>query len=50
MSHGCERGCARARREERLDAIGVDHQEKSPMPRLADPEKYTATLVFEIAP
>ena len=28
--------------------VGVDHEEKSPLPRLADQEKYTATLVFQL--
>ena len=28
--------------------VGVDHEEKSPLPRLADKEKYTATLVFRL--
>lgn len=30
------------------EVLGVDHEEKSPTPRLADHEKYTATLVFRL--
>ncbi len=30
------------------EVVGVDHEEKSPTPRLADKEKYTATLVFRL--
>ena len=28
--------------------LGVDHEERSPLQKLADKEKYTATLVFEL--
>ena len=28
--------------------VGVDHEERSPLPQLADKEKYTATLVFRL--
>ena len=31
-----------------LQVLGVDHEEKSPTPALADKEKYTATLVFRL--